>query len=49
MTSPLVTGYRPWLDGVRAVAVAMIVVQHGLGRLPLEIGSPAVGLYASHQ
>lgn len=41
----LATGYRPWLDGLRAVAVAMVVVQHGLGGLPLELGSLGVGLF----
>lgn len=39
------TGYRPWLDGVRAVAVLMVVVQHVLGRNPLDLGYVGVGVF----
>ncbi|MEA2219359.1 MAG: hypothetical protein QOJ35_1985 [Solirubrobacteraceae bacterium] len=41
----LVTGYRPWLDGLRAVAVLLVVVQHTLGQVALELGSLGVGLF----
>jgi hypothetical protein len=33
-----VTGYHPWLDGLRAVAVLMVVVQHTMGRMPIDLG-----------
>jgi peptidoglycan/LPS O-acetylase OafA/YrhL len=42
---PIVAGYRPWLDGLRAIAVMMVVVQHTLGAIPLELGSVGVGLF----
>jgi peptidoglycan/LPS O-acetylase OafA/YrhL len=42
---PIVAGYRPWLDGLRAIAVTMVVVQHTLGAIPLELGSVGVGLF----
>ncbi len=42
---PIVAGYRPWLDGLRAIAVLMVVVQHTLGAIPLELGSVGVGLF----
>jgi peptidoglycan/LPS O-acetylase OafA/YrhL len=41
----LVTGYRPWLDGLRGVAVLLVVVQHTLGQLDVELGSLGVGLF----
>jgi peptidoglycan/LPS O-acetylase OafA/YrhL len=41
----LVTGYRPWLDGVRAVAVLLVAAQHTIGRTPVELGSVGVGLF----
>jgi peptidoglycan/LPS O-acetylase OafA/YrhL len=41
----LVTGYRPWLDGVRAVAVLMVVAQHTLGQLPVDLGFVGVGVF----
>ncbi len=41
----LVTGYRPWLDGLRAVAVLMVVVQHAMGQIPLDLGFVGVGLF----
>jgi peptidoglycan/LPS O-acetylase OafA/YrhL len=44
-TAGLVTGYRPWLDGVRAVAIAMVVVQHTLGRISVDLGFVGVGLF----
>ncbi|MBA3745929.1 MAG: acyltransferase [Solirubrobacterales bacterium] len=44
VTSPLARGYRPWFDGVRAVGLAMVLVQHTIGTLPVDIGS--IGLAA---
>jgi peptidoglycan/LPS O-acetylase OafA/YrhL len=41
----LAVGYRPWLDGLRAVAVSMVVVQHTLGAIPIELGFVGVGLF----
>jgi peptidoglycan/LPS O-acetylase OafA/YrhL len=43
--SGLVTGYRPWLDGLRAVAVLMVVVQHTIGQMPIDLGFVGVGLF----
>lgn len=43
--STLVTGYRPWLDGVRAVAVLMVVVQHTMGQMPIDLGNSGVGVF----
>jgi peptidoglycan/LPS O-acetylase OafA/YrhL len=39
------TGYRPWLDGVRAIAVLMVVAQHILGATRLDFGYTGVGLF----
>src|SRR5215217_6929486 len=39
------TGYRPWLDGVRAIAVLMVVAQHILGGTRLDFGYTGVGLF----
>ena len=44
-TDALVRGYRPWLDGLRGVAVLLVVVQHTMGQIPLELGSVGVGLF----
>jgi peptidoglycan/LPS O-acetylase OafA/YrhL len=44
-TVPVVGGYRPWLDGVRAVAVMLVLVQHTVGAMPIELGSIGVGLF----
>src|SRR5215203_5600814 len=41
----LVTGYRPWLDGLRAVAVLMVVVQHTIGQMPIDLGFVGVGIF----
>jgi peptidoglycan/LPS O-acetylase OafA/YrhL len=41
----LVAGYRPWLDGLRGVAVLMVVAQHTLGAMPLDLGYVGVGLF----
>jgi peptidoglycan/LPS O-acetylase OafA/YrhL len=41
----LVTGYRPWLDGVRGVAVLMVVVEHASHGLPVDLGFVGVGLF----
>ncbi|HVE68213.1 MAG TPA: acyltransferase [Solirubrobacteraceae bacterium] len=43
--TPLARGYRPWLDGVRAVAVLMVVAQHVLGHIPVDLGFVGVGLF----
>jgi peptidoglycan/LPS O-acetylase OafA/YrhL len=40
-----VTGYRPWLDGLRAVAVLMVVTQHTMGAMPIDLGFVGVGLF----
>jgi peptidoglycan/LPS O-acetylase OafA/YrhL len=39
------TGYRPWLDGVRAVAVLMVVLWHTEYLLWLNMGVPGVALF----
>ena len=39
------SGYRPWLDGVRAVAVLMVVVQHAVGQMPVNTGFVGVGVF----
>jgi len=42
----LVSGYRPWLDGLRAVAVLMVVVQHTVGAaMPVDLGNYGVALF----
>lgn len=41
----LVSGYRPWLDGLRAVAVLMVVVQHTVGVMPVDLGNYGVALF----
>lgn len=41
----LVRGYRPWLDGLRGVAVLMVVVQHTLGAIPVDLGFYGVSLF----
>ena len=41
----LVAGYRPWLDGIRAVAVLMVVVQHMMGATRLNLGFTGVGIF----
>jgi peptidoglycan/LPS O-acetylase OafA/YrhL len=40
-----VTGYRPWLDGVRAVAVVAVVAQHTTGASGVDLSSGGVGLF----
>jgi peptidoglycan/LPS O-acetylase OafA/YrhL len=40
-----VGGYRPWLDGVRAVAVLMVLAQHTIGQMPIDLGFVGVGLF----
>jgi peptidoglycan/LPS O-acetylase OafA/YrhL len=44
-TPGLVTGYRPWLDGVRAAAISMVVLQHTGGQMPLDLGFVGVGVF----
>ena len=41
----VVAGYRPWLDGVRAGAIAMVVVQHAWGTMPIDLGNGGVGVF----
>jgi len=43
--APLVGGYRPWLDGLRAVAVLLVITQHTLGATRLDFGYVGVGLF----
>lgn len=43
--APVNRGYRPWLDGLRAVAVAMVVLQHLLGQIPVDLDFVGVGLF----
>lgn len=43
--APVASGYRPWLDGVRAVAVLMVVTQHTLGQVSADLGFVGVGLF----
>lgn len=43
--SSVVMGYRPWLDGVRAVAVGLVMVQHTMGQMPVDLGVVGVGLF----
>jgi peptidoglycan/LPS O-acetylase OafA/YrhL len=42
---PLVAGYRPWLDGLRALAVLMVVAQHMIGAMPIDLGFVGVGVF----
>lgn len=42
---PLVAGYRPWLDGLRAGAVLLVVVQHTMGAMPIDLGFVGVGVF----
>jgi peptidoglycan/LPS O-acetylase OafA/YrhL len=44
-TPAYVTGYRPWLDGVRAIAVLLVAVQHTMGQMPVDLGFVGVGLF----
>lgn len=44
-TSAVISGYRPWLDGVRAVAVLLVVAQHTMGQLPVDLGFTGVGIF----
>src|SRR5829696_4393816 len=44
-SAQVVSGYRHWLDGVRAVAVAMVLVQHTMGEMPIDLGFVGVGLF----
>ena len=44
-SAPLVGGYRPSLDGVRAIAVLMVLVQHVAGPLRIDLGYTGVGLF----
>jgi peptidoglycan/LPS O-acetylase OafA/YrhL len=43
--APRALGYRPWLDGVRAIAVATVVFQHTMGLMPVNPGSMGVALF----
>ncbi|MGY1735368.1 acyltransferase family protein [Geodermatophilus sp. SYSU D00684] len=43
--APVAGGYRPWLDGVRAVAVLLVVTQHTMGATRLDLGYVGVGLF----
>jgi peptidoglycan/LPS O-acetylase OafA/YrhL len=38
------SGYRPWLDGVRAAAVLMVALQHAAGPTTLDVGFGSVSL-----
>jgi len=40
-----VSGYRPWLDGLRALAVLMVVVGHAVGDIPFGLGNCGVSLF----
>jgi peptidoglycan/LPS O-acetylase OafA/YrhL len=37
--------YRPWLDGVRAVAVTMVVIEHSGIHSTLNLGGTGVGIF----
>jgi peptidoglycan/LPS O-acetylase OafA/YrhL len=39
------SGYRPWLDGLRAVAVVLVLLQHGIGEVRANLGGVGVGLF----
>jgi peptidoglycan/LPS O-acetylase OafA/YrhL len=41
----LVAGYRPWLDGLRALAVLLVLVQHTVGAMPVDLGNYGVALF----
>ena len=43
--APLAAGYRPWLDGLRAGAVLLVIVQHTLGAMRINLGFVGVGLF----
>jgi peptidoglycan/LPS O-acetylase OafA/YrhL len=38
-------GHRPFLDGLRGLAVAMVVAQHTLGEIPIDLGGVGVGVF----
>ena len=44
-TARVPAGYRPSLDGLRAVAVLMVVVQHAAGAMPVDLGFVGVGIF----
>src|SRR3954452_25332365 len=48
-TMPCTAGYRPWLDGLRGVAVLLVVAEHvgqvGSLRLPEGLGEVGVGIF----
>ena len=44
-TGGLVSGYRPWLDGIRAFAVLLVVFQHTMGQMLIDTGFVGVGLF----
>ncbi|MCA1599727.1 MAG: acyltransferase, partial [Chloroflexi bacterium] len=42
----LVTGYRPWMDGVRGVGILAVVAQHTLGSaMPVDIGYYGLAMF----
>jgi peptidoglycan/LPS O-acetylase OafA/YrhL len=42
----LVTGYRPWMDGVRGVGILAVVAQHTLGSaMPIDIGYYGLAMF----
>lgn len=43
-TPAILTGHRPWLDGVRALAVGMVLVQHAFAPIPIAPGFVGVGI-----
>ena len=42
---PALDSYRPWLDGVRALALVLVVLQHTLPANSLGLGGAGVGLF----
>lgn len=38
-------GYRPWLDGVRTIAIAMVLIEHGFYMPDINFGGTGVGIF----
>lgn len=41
----LFSGYRPWLDGIRAVAILLVLIEHTNLFKQYNLGGAGVGLF----